>query len=111
MTALVSSRRIPSGSVEFLTAWIDSDSDGSEGVTLSAQPVAIALQPIGSSPDEDTTWRTATWTGSPGTGRAAAILVGPGTTHVIPVGHYDVWGTITDNPEIPLVYCGRLRIY
>jgi hypothetical protein len=107
MTTTVSARRIPSGSVEFLSVWVDTD-----GVaTLSSQPVAIALTPLRSDPDDDTTWRGASWAGSAATARSAAILIGPGTSHEIDAGKYEVWVKVTDNPETPIVHAGRLTIF
>jgi hypothetical protein len=107
MPTLTTERRITSGSTELVSVWIDSN----ETVTLSAQTVVIAFQPRRVEPNGDTTWRAATWVGSAGTARAARLLIGPATSNVIPLGEYDVWAKITDNPEIPEVPCGRLRIY
>lgn len=112
MPNLVSSRRMSSASVDFLSAWVDSTADGGTGVTLSSQAVAIALIPIGEGdPNETTTWRGASWTGSAGVARAAAILIGPGTSHVIPEGRYDVWVRVTDTPTAPIITAGRLTVY
>jgi hypothetical protein len=93
--------------VKLLTIWVDS----SGTATLSAQPVLIAVQPVRVVPNGSTTWRTATWVGAAGTARAARILIGPSTPNVIPVGEYDVWSKVTDNPEIPETFHGRLTIY
>jgi hypothetical protein len=38
-------------------------------------------------------------------------VIGPSTANVIPKGEYDVWAKVTDNPEIPVILCGRLTIY
>jgi hypothetical protein len=111
MPNLTRTRRITSGSVEWVSAWIDSAADGGAGITLSAQVVAIAVQPARIEPDEDTTWRTAAWAGTAGVARAARILIGPSTSNVIPKGEYDIWSKLTDNPEIPEVHHGRLSIY
>lgn len=103
----VSARRIPSGSVEFLTVLVDTG-----GVaTLSSQPVAFALTAVGYDPDGTTTWRSASWSGEAGTSRSAAILIGPGTSHIIAEGKYEVWVKVTDNPESPIVHAGRLTIF
>ena len=45
MPNLVSSRRMSSASVDFLSAWVDSTADGGTGVTLSSQAVAIGRYP------------------------------------------------------------------
>jgi hypothetical protein len=111
MPNLTRARRITSGSVEWVSAWLDSAADGGAGVTLSAQAVAIAVQPVRVRPNGDTTWRTAAWAGTAGVARAARILIGPATSNVIPLGEYDIWTKLTDNPEIPEVYHGRLSIY
>jgi hypothetical protein len=106
MPDLVNHRRITSGSVDFLSVWIVNH----ESATLSAQPVYIAIQPRRVEPDEDTVWRSATWAGDAGTARAARILIGPGTSHVIPEGEYDVWSKVTDNPTIPETRHGQLTV-
>lgn len=111
MANLTRHRRITSGSVEWVSAWVDSAADGGAGISLSAQAVAIAMQPIGVPPDGDTTWRTAAWAGTAGTARAARILIGPATSNVLAKGKYDVWSHLTDNPEVPEVYHGRLTIF
>lgn len=107
MPTLTHTRRITEGSVEFLTIWLDSAGTA----TLSAQPIAIALTASNRNPDVTTTWRTAAWTGSAGTARGAAILIGPGTSHVIPKGTYNVWSKLTDSPEVPETFHGRLTVY
>jgi hypothetical protein len=58
------------------------------------------------------TWYDALWTGGPGTGSyLAQCLVGPGTGGVdLATGTYGIWVQITDNPEIPVIYCGTLVI-
>jgi hypothetical protein len=106
MADTVQARRITSGSVEYLTVWVDSGGT----VTLSAQTVTIAVQPQRVFPDDDTTWRAAAWSGSADTARSAAILIGPGTSNIIGKGHYDIWCKVTDSPEIPEVFCGRLTV-
>lgn len=109
---LVSARRMSSQSVDFLTAWVDSTRGGAvEGVSLSSQPVAIAFTAVGHDPDVTTTWRSATWFGTAGVARGAGILIGPGTSHVIAEGKYEVYVKVTDNPTIPVGHAGRLTIF
>lgn len=111
MPTLVPSKRVASTSVEFLRAWVDSASNGEDGATLSSQAVAFTFTTKVGSPSEDATWRGATWIGSPGTARAATILIGPGTSNVIAKGSYNVYARVTDTPEIPVVLVGRLTVY
>lgn len=98
-------KEIPAASVEFVTAWIDSKGSAS----LTTQPVSIAFQSCGTSPNTDTTWITAAWTGAVGTARAARALVGPGTGNVIGKGIWEVWAKVIDNPEAPVFHCGQVK--
>lgn len=112
MKKFVTNLRISSASVDFVSAWVDSTANGGEGITLSSQAVAIALIPVGSGdPTDATTWFGASWTGPVGTSREAAILIGPGTSHVIAEGEWSVWVKVTDSPTIPVIPAGRLTVY
>ncbi len=96
--------RIPVSSAEYLKVTVTAD------VSLSAQAVSIAVIPARTRP-ETGDWISATWMGSAGTTRNAAILIGPGTSNVYPLGTYDVWVKVGDTPEIPTDDAGRLTIY
>lgn len=87
---------IPVGSIEYLYADIEGD------VVLDAQPVAIGL---GGAPNT-TTWREAGWIGIAGTARTARVLL-DGT---LGVASYPIWVKVTDNPEVPIIHCGKLKI-
>jgi hypothetical protein len=111
MTALTA-RRISSSSVDFLTVQVDSTRGGEiPGVTLSAQAVAIALLPRGQDPDDATAWLGASWFGAAGAVRSAGILIGPGTSNVVPEGTYEVYVRVIDNPTSPVGQAGRLTVY
>ena len=101
---MASAIRIPVSSTEYLKVSITAD------VTLSAQTVDIAIIPARGRPVA-LDWKPAAWTGSPGTTRAAMILIGPGTANVIALGEYDVWTKVSDNPEVPTDPAGRLTVY
>lgn len=106
MPKLTRHRRIVSGSIEWLGVWIDSDGT----VTLSAQPVEIAILPPRTNPTPATTGIAATWADTAGTARAARIMIGPTTSNVIAIGDYYIWSRVTDTPEKPWVFHGQLSI-
>lgn len=57
------------------------------------------------------TWYAASWTIGPGSGSyLAQCLVGPSSGVDLATGTYGVWVQITDNPEIPVFYCGVLVV-
>ena len=87
---------IPEGSVEYLFADVTADQ------TLDAQPVEIG---VGRTVDT-AAWEAATWLGDAGTTRTARILL-DGT---LEVGKHLVFVRVTDNPEVPIVKAGVLRI-
>lgn len=59
-------------------------------------------------------WKTGSWDGTeprpPGGAYTAHCLVGPGGTVALPAGQYTMWVRVTDNPEVPVIPFGRLRI-
>ncbi|MCI3277643.1 hypothetical protein [Streptomyces cylindrosporus] len=59
-------------------------------------------------------WKTGSWDGTepraPDGAYLARCLVGPGGTVELPVGQYTMWIRITDNPEVPVIPFGLLRI-
>lgn len=56
-------------------------------------------------------WHAASWeTGGIGV-YYARLLVGPVAGLALPVGTYVMWARITDNPEVPALEAGPLRIY
>lgn len=85
---------IPAGSIEFLKASITSD------VELNAQTVQISI-------DGKATWLPAVWVGTVGTTRTAR------TSSVVTWstrGSFFVFAKIGDNPESPIVKCGRVDV-
>lgn len=77
----------------------------------TADTVQAAFKAPGVSPGPGD-WLAASWETS-GTSYFARVLVGPGAGAVVDlaVGTYDMWLKITDNPEIPVVEAGTLRVY
>lgn len=107
-TKLVRYRSIALQTVDFLTVWVDSTADGSAGVVLSTQPVALCFWQGDGSPGSGATWRGATWTGSVGNIRPCSLLFGPGTSHEFSLGAYEVWVRVTDSPTVPIIFAGRV---
>lgn len=87
---------IPYGSREFLYADVTAD------VTLDAQVVEIGVGRTVT----DATWLAAGWQGDAGTTRSARALL-DGT---LALGKWSVFVRITDNPEIPIIHAGVLRV-
>lgn len=84
------------GSIEYLYADIRTDR------IIDAQAVSMSI----SDSDDPTAWQTAEWVGRASKFRSARILL-DGT---LPEGLYNVFARITDNPEVPIIHVGRLRI-
>ncbi len=74
-------------------------------VDPSADVVEMAFVAPGTEPAY-ADWKTATWTAV----RRAGILVGPHGPLTLPVGDYDWWIRITDNPEQPALFVDTLRV-
>jgi hypothetical protein len=87
--------RIPVGSVEYLYADLTGDItlDGTVEMGLGAGADVV-------------TWTTAEWVGVPDFSRSARVLL-DGT---MDTGTYYLFARVTDNPEVPIVVCGRVRI-
>lgn len=68
--------------------------------------VSMAFPAVGGEP---TTFYTGTWVTLNGI-YLASVLVGPGTSAVLPVGYYDVYVKVADNPEIPVIFSGLLEV-
>lgn len=72
-------------------------------VPLDTQVVEVAFLPVTQPvPDDTTSWITAAWVGNAGLTRSWEILVGPGTTAVLPAGKYTVFSRVHDTPEVPV---------
>lgn len=75
--------------------------------------VAMAFTAPGVDPQAGD-WRSATWNTTVTLGAnqyMAQCLVGPGGTVTLPIGQYQYWVKVTDNPEIPQLPAGMLTIY
>lgn len=86
-------------SVEYLNVTVSAPA----GVSLSAQPVAIAV--VAGSPAV-TDWHTAAWVEGTTTAR---LLVGPAHVALTP-GYLNVWVKVTDNPETPVLKAGTITV-
>jgi hypothetical protein len=57
------------------------------------------------------TARPTTWASADVIGADKGILVGPGTSHTLIVGHkYTVWVRFTDDPEIPVTRACLVKV-
>lgn len=99
-------------SLEYLPVRVEGERDGdvydpTNDVVKIACPV-IDVDPV------TLDWKTAAWnTVEDSAGHSdyfARILVGPGGTVTLVEGDYDVLVKVTDNPEVPVLRAGLLRI-
>lgn len=88
--------KVVAGSVEYLYADIRADHN------IGTQAVAMSV----STSEAPGTFATAEWVGTPGKYAAARVLLDGSLT----AGLYHVFVKITDTPEIPIIYVGRLRV-
>ena len=65
--------------------------------------------PVRKSEPLDSDWQAALWESSAGQ-TYLAVLVGPACPFNLPIGRYDVWVKIADNPEIPVRKIGPVII-
>lgn len=88
---------IPAVSTEYLHGPVTAN------VALDTQVVEVAfITPSSATPNDTTSWVTATWEGGAATTRTWRVLIGPGTPAPLAVGSYGVWVRITDTPEVPV---------
>jgi hypothetical protein len=86
-------------STEYLNVTLSADHD------ISADPVAFSIVSKGSEPGP--VWTSA----SVYTAGVAKLLVGPASPYgQLTAGIYDIYVKITDNPEVPVLLAGQLRI-
>lgn len=79
--------------------------------TTDTVQMAFTTQGVDPQPAD---WKTATWNTAVTLGAnqyMAQCLVGPGGTVTLPIGQYQYWVKVTDNPEIPQLPVGLLTIY
>lgn len=102
--------QLPATSLEYVRVPVASSSGGVP-VNPTADPVQMAFPLHGVAPVASD-WQTASWetdaTVTPNV-YYARLLVGPGQL-VLPVGAYDCWVAVTDNPEIPVRKAGMLTV-
>lgn len=84
------------GSIEYLYADVTSD------IALDQQAVEIAIAPT----VQTAVWLTAAWTGDAGNDRTCRVLL-DGT---LAAGKYMIFVKIHDNPEIPIIKAGSLKV-
>jgi hypothetical protein len=84
---------------EYIKVPVTALQDGSPA-TVSGDVAWLAF-PIHGSDPVDGDWQVASW--ETDAGQVFLIcLVGPGHTFTLPVGRYDIWVKVADNPEIPV---------
>lgn len=93
--------RISSLSTEYITVAVTALVAGFP-IDVTADTVKWAVTAPGVDP-------VAWWTGDWANGKAR-ILVGP-AVHALAKGYWDVWLSVTDNPEIPVRLIGQLDVY
>lgn len=103
--------KISSLSREFVRVQLKATEAGQQ-VDPSLDPVEMAFTVPGTEPLVGD-WKTAGWEADFSQSRPiyfARTLVGPGGTHLLTDGTYDVWVRVTDSPEVPVSNAGRLVI-
>ena len=97
-------------STVFIKSQITATVNGVYPYNPTADVVEAAFVAPGTNPGA-LDWKAATWE-TKGTTYSARALVGPGPGAVInlPVGTYRMWVRITDNPEIPVLDAGNVRV-
>lgn len=85
------------GSTEYIYADIRADR------VLDTQAVTISVSPT----NEPGAWVSAAWVGAPGKFRSARLLL---DTSTLAAGGYWVFAKITDTPEAPIIFVGRLHV-
>lgn len=85
--------------------------NGSTSYNPTGDPVEIAFKSPGVDPVAPD-WAMGSWETVGTSGYYARLLVGPGPGGLnLAVGTYDMWIRVTDNPEIPVMQAGPLRVY
>ena len=96
-------------SKEYVRVPVEARESGSV-VNPTGDLVQMAFIPDSARQPASGDWKSAVWE-TDGTIYYARILVGPGTSAVLPVGAYRVWVKITDSPEVPARPAGSLVIF
>ncbi|MEQ4723781.1 hypothetical protein [Nonomuraea sp. B19D2] len=74
-----------------------------------SEVVEVAFTNLGAEPIE-TDWRTAEWANATAEGARVRILIGPGSSVVLPDGTYLMWVRVTGAVERPVIPCGSIPI-
>lgn len=77
------------------------------GADPTGDTVALAFPVTGVDP---VSYVAGTWNTIAGIYYAQA-LIGPGTAAILPIGFYDVYVKISDNPETPVLFAGTLEVF
>lgn len=95
---------ISSMSKEFVLVPVAAKEEGLP-IDPTSSPVEMAFAPADTDPEE---WNAATWE-TAGSKYYARCLVGPGVVE-LEKGLLQVWVRVTDNPEVPVLRAGELRV-
>ncbi|WP_214317054.1 hypothetical protein [Nonomuraea sediminis] len=74
-----------------------------------SEQVEIAFTNLGAEPTEGD-WKPAEWASTTPEGARARILIGPGSSVVLPDGTYLMWVRVTGAVERPVLPCGSVPI-
>ena len=109
--------RISASSIEYVKVPVAAIVNGA-AIDPSTDVVALAFVAGGNSADPPSTWHTGSWEDllvpdvETGATHAARVLVGTTTGGgvVLAAGSFGVWVKVTDSPEVPIRYVGRLEV-
>jgi hypothetical protein len=99
-------REISSESLEYIKVWVDAKRSGAS-FDPTGDVVEVAFTTGPDIVEED--WNEGSWEVI-GRKYYARCLVGPGGTIELDDGSYQVWVRITDNPEIPVLKAGTIKV-
>lgn len=102
MTGFLPDFTVSSASKEYIQVPIALSTGGNP----TGDPVFMAFPAVGAEPS---TFYSGTWTTLNGI-YLANVLIGPGSSAVLPVGYYNVFVKITDSPEVPVIFSGLLEV-
>ena len=97
---------ISSESLEYVKVWVDAKRSG-----VSFDPTGDNVEmAFTTGPDvEEADWNESSWE-TIGRKYYARCLVGPGGAIELEDGSYEVWVRITDDPEIPVLKAGAIKV-
>lgn len=91
----VSDRTFVRGTTEYLVGWVDATETLDDTI-----PIQISFDRVG--------WHDAEWLGDPSTHRHWQILLGDDVP--LPNSNSIVYARVTDNPEIPWLKAGNVKV-